>query len=300
MLIQAVQNRKKAFALGIVSGVSYVKREIDEHYVSYYKWMEVYGMHEKEVALVTGAARGIGAAIARKLAEDGYSIGILDVLDEERAVETIDAIKKTGVEVFYVQADISRKEDRENAVKQFMDRYGRIDVLVNNAGVAPKKRMDILETTEESVDFVLGINLKGTFFMTQLVSRIMVEEVKKGGFRPVIVNISSMSAYTSSVSRGEYCMSKAGVSMVTTLFADRLAEYGIYVYEIRPGIIMTDMTATVKDKYDKLIGEGLTPIKRWGYPEDIANAVSAFCSGKLAYSTGEVINVDGGFHIRRL
>lgn len=257
-------------------------------------------MIKKEVAIVTGAARGIGAAIARKLAEDGYSIGILDVLDEERASETIDAIKKAGSDVTYVKADISKKEDRESAVRQIMDRYGRIDVLVNNAGVAPKKRMDILETTEESFDFVTGINIKGTFFMTQLVSRIMVDEVKKGGFQPKIVNISSMSAYTSSVSRGEYCISKAGVSMITTLFADRLAEYGINVYEIRPGIIMTDMTSTVKDKYDKLIGEGLLPIKRWGYPEDIANTVSVLCSGKLAYSTGDVINVDGGFHIRRL
>jgi NAD(P)-dependent dehydrogenase (short-subunit alcohol dehydrogenase family) len=161
--------------------------------------------------------------------------------------------------------------------------------------------MDILETTEESFDFVTGINLKGTFFLTQLVANKMtglVGEVEN--YSPVIVNIASMSSYVSSTSRGEYCISKAGVSMVTKLFADRLAEFGINVYEIRPGIILTPMTEVVKGKYDKLIAEGLTPIKRWGYPEDIANAVSAFCSGKFAFSTGEVINVDGGFHIQRL
>jgi NAD(P)-dependent dehydrogenase (short-subunit alcohol dehydrogenase family) len=183
-----------------------------------------------------------------------------------------------------------------------MNNFGRIDVLVNNAGVAPKVRMDILETTEESMDFVLGINLKGTFFLTQLVANIMVEEVKKDiGIKPIVVNISSMSAYTTSVARGEYCISKAGISMITSLYADRLSEFGINVYEIRPGIIKTDMTAVVTGKYDKLIFEdGILPIKQWGFPQDIANAVSVFCSGKLSYSTGEVINVDGGFHLRRL
>lgn len=257
-------------------------------------------MNGKKVALITGAARGIGAGIAKKLAEDGYSIAVLDVLDREHAVEMTDAVKKAGSEVLYVKADISVKDDREKAVNLVMERYGRIDVLVNNAGVAPKKRMDILETNEENFNFVIDINIKGTFFMSQLVANIMVEEVRKGGFKPKIVNISSMSAYTSSVSRGEYCISKAGVSMITTLFADRLAEYGINVYEIRPGIIMTDMTAPVREKYDRLISEGITPIKRWGYPQDIANAVSVLCSGSLDYSTGDVINVDGGFHIRRL
>jgi len=183
-----------------------------------------------------------------------------------------------------------------------MQEFGRIDILVNNAGVAPRERKDILEMSEESFDFVVGINLKGTLFMTQKVANIMIEglEGRDQGFNPVIVNIASLSSYTSSPNRGEYCISKAGVSMLTKLFADRLAENGINVYEVRPGIIFTDMTKVVKGKYDKLIDEGLTPIKRWGYPEDIANAVSVFCSGKLNFSTGEVINVDGGFHLKRL
>lgn len=258
-------------------------------------------MIDKRVALITGAARGIGNGIAYQLAKDGFAIAIMDVLDEEKVSENIQRIKDAGVPVLYLKADLASDASRKEVVNTVMSEFGRIDVLVNNAGVAPKVRMDILETTEESFDFVLGINLKGTFFLTQLVSNIMVKEVKEiEGIQPVIVNISSNSAYTSSPSRGEYCISKAGVSMVTTLFADRLAEYGINVYEIRPGIIMTDMTSVVKEKYDKLIAEGITPIKRWGYPEDIANAVSVLCSGKLRYSTGEVINVDGGFHIRRL
>ncbi len=258
-------------------------------------------MIDKRVALVTGAARGIGNGIAYQLAKDGFAIAIMDVLDEEKVGENIQRIKDTGMPVLYFKADITSDAARREVVDAIMSEFGRIDVLVNNAGVAPKVRRDILETTEESFDFVLGINLKGSFFLTQLVANVMVKEVKEiEGIQPIIINISSMSAYTSSPSRGEYCISKAGVSMITTLFADRLAEYGINVYEIRPGIIMTDMTAVVKEKYDKLIAEGLTPIKRWGYPEDIANAVSVLCSGKLRYSTGEVINVDGGFHIRRL
>jgi NAD(P)-dependent dehydrogenase (short-subunit alcohol dehydrogenase family) len=182
-----------------------------------------------------------------------------------------------------------------------MEQYGRIDVLVNNAGVGPKVRMDILDTTEESFDFVMNINLKGTFFLTQAVANEMIKlKDTMENYKPKIINISSMSAYTSSISRGEYCISKAGVSMVTKLFADKLAAYEINVYEIRPGIIYTPMTEVVRAKYDKLIAEGICPIKRWGYPEDIANVVSAFVSDKFAYSTGEVINVDGGLHIQRL
>ncbi|MFU0799381.1 MAG: 3-ketoacyl-ACP reductase [Xylanivirga thermophila] len=258
-------------------------------------------MLENRVAIVTGAARGIGNGIARQLSKEGYAIAVFDILDEQKVNENLDAIRENGQPVMYFRGDITNSDDRKAFVGKVMNDFGRIDVLVNNAGVAPKVRMDILETTEESIDFVLGINLKGTFFFTQLVANVMIKEIEDiPGIRPKIVNISSMSAYTSSTSRGEYCISKAGISMITTLFADRLAEYGINVYEVRPGIIYTDMTSVVKDKYDKLIGEGLTPIKRWGYPEDIANAVSVFCSDKLNFSTGEVINVDGGFHIRRL
>lgn len=260
-------------------------------------------MVDMRVALVTGAGRGIGNGIACQLAKDGFAVVIMDVHEESSVIENINKVKEVGRPVLYVRGDITSAESRQNVVDRVMNEFGRIDVLVNNAGVAPRQRMDILETTEESMDFVLGVNLKGTFFLTQLVANIMVKEVEENkieGVRPAIVNISSMSAYTSSTSRGEYCISKAGVSMITTLYADRLAEYGINVYEIRPGIIMTDMTSVVKEKYDKLIAEGLTPIKRWGYPEDIGNAVSVLCSGKLAYSTGDIINVDGGFHIRRL
>ncbi|HPJ22140.1 MAG TPA: 3-ketoacyl-ACP reductase [Clostridia bacterium] len=258
-------------------------------------------MSSKKVALVTGAARGIGNGIALQLAKDGYSIAIMDVLAREDVVDNIQNVEETGAEVLYLRGDITKAESRLDVVEKTLEKFGRIDVLVNNAGVAPRVRMDILKTTEESFDFVTGINLKGTFFLTQLVANKMIEKVGElDDYRPMIVNIASMSSYVSSTSRGEYCISKAGVSMVTKLFADRLAEFGINVYEIRPGIILTPMTEVVKGKYDKLIAEGLTPIKRWGYPEDIANAVSAFCSGKFAFSTGEVVNVDGGFHIQRL
>lgn len=259
-------------------------------------------MINNKVALITGAARGIGNGIAAQLASEGYAIAIMDLIPEESVKENIDKVKAFGNPVLFVNGNITSAESRQSVVDAVMAEFGRIDVLVNNAGVAPRVRMDILETTEESFDFVLGINLKGTFFFTQLVSNVMIDEVKKDiGIKPIIVNISSMSAYVSSTGRGEYCISKAGISMVTTLFADRLAEFGICVYEIRPGIIATDMTSTVTEKYNKLIfEEGILPIKEWGYPQDIANAVSVFCSGKLAYSTGEILNIDGGFHLRRL
>lgn len=258
-------------------------------------------MIDKKVAFITGATRGIGNAIAIHLAGEGYAVAAMGTSDEVSAEDNLSGIKSCGQPFMYIKGSISSCESRNLAVEKIMSGFGRIDVLVNNAGVAPKVRMDILETTEESMDYVLGINLKGTFFLTQLVANIMIKETKDiEGIWPKILNISSISSYTSSVQRGEYCISKAGLSMVTALFADRLAEYGIKVYEIRPGIIHTDMTSGVKEKYDVLIENGLTPIKRWGYPEDIANAVSVLCSGKLDFSTGEVINVDGGFHLRRL
>jgi 3-oxoacyl-[acyl-carrier protein] reductase len=258
-------------------------------------------MINKKVALITGAARGIGNGIADILASEGYAIAIMDIINPKDVIENIDKIKIHGNPVLYLKGDITSDKSRKEVVDKVMSEFGRIDVLVNNAGVAPKVRMDLLETTEESIDFVLAINLKGTFFLTQLVANIMIKQKNDiENIMPKIINISSISAYTSSTQRGEYCISKAGVSMITTLFADRLAEFGINVHEIRPGIILTDMTKKVKEKYDSLIEEGLTPIKRWGYPKDIANAVSVLCSEKLAFSTGEVINVDGGFHIRRL
>jgi 3-oxoacyl-[acyl-carrier protein] reductase len=258
-------------------------------------------MIKEKAVLITGGSRGIGNAIAVKLAQEGYAVAVAATSDESAVLPNIDKIRAAGGPVIYLEANVAKAEDRQFIVDQVFSAFGRIDVLVNNAGVAPKVRMDILNTTEENFDYVMDINLKGTFFLTQLVANKMIEEISNNEeIRPMIINISSISAYTSSTQRGEYCISKAGISMITTLFADRLSEYGINVYEIRPGIIATDMTSKVKDKYDALIEAGLTPIKRWGYPEDIANAVSAFCSGKFSFSTGEVINVDGGFHIRRL
>ena len=244
-----------------------------------------------KVALVTGVAGGIGFATAELLLKNGYAVVGMDVLPAmPQALEG---------DFTYCQGDLSKAESRQNYVNTALATYGRIDALVNVAGVAPKVRNDILEMTEESYDFVMNINTKGTLFLTQLVANVMKNN--EGENKGSIVNISSMSGYTSSVSRGEYCISKAGVTMITTLFADRLAEYGICVNEIRPGIIATGMTDKVKAKYDKLIFEdGLLPIKRWGMPEDIAKAVLALVNGSLPYVTGQSVDVDGGFHIRRL
>ncbi len=255
----------------------------------------------RQVALVTGAARGIGRGIAEALAKVQFDLVVDDVVEPEVAGETMKVLRDLGAEVLYVKADISKSDDRARLVKECRDHFGRLDLLVNNAGVAPAQRMDILQASEESFDRVLAINLKGPYFLTQMVANWMIEQKQQHPERsPKIVNISSISAYTSSPSRGEYCISKAGVSMMTKLFADRLAEYGINVYEIRPGIIATDMTRAVKEKYDGLIAGGLTPIARWGLPEDIGKAVAAIASGAFPFSTGEVINVDGGFHLRRL
>ena len=255
-----------------------------------------------KVALITGGANGIGLGIAMQLAREGYALALTGRSSLEKVAENIDKVKSFGSPVVYISGDVASDESRQAVLQKIDADFGRLDVLVNNAGVAPKVRMDILETTEESFDHVLNINLKGAFFLTQRVANYMLETKKNGAdMNPVIINVSSISAYTSSTARGEYCISKAGIGMLTALFADRLAEYGINVYEIRPGIIATDMTSGVKAKYDRLIlEEGLLPIKRWGLPEDIGNAVSVLCSGKLAYSTGEVLNIDGGFHIRRL
>lgn len=243
-----------------------------------------------KIALVTGVAGGIGFATAQKLLENGVAVVGMDVMPE--------MTKQLNGEFTYFQGDLSSNESREKFVKTALDKYNKIDILVNVAGVAPKVRNDILEMTEDSYDFVMNINTKGTLFLTQLVANHMIKNDCEN--KGAIVNISSMSGYTSSVSRGEYCISKAGVTMITTLFADRLAEYGITVNEIRPGIIATGMTEKVKAKYDALIENGLLPIKRWGQPEDIASAVWTLCSGALPYVTGQSVDVDGGFHIRRL
>ncbi len=265
-------------------------------------------MADKPVALVTGASRGIGAAVAKELASLAYNLVVthFDVTDDGKADDTFarqtqKEIESIAAECEVVRSDVSSRQDRAAVIRLMRERFGRCDLLVNNAGIAPAKRVDILEETEESFDRVVAVNLKGPYFLTQAVARWMIEQKKQHPERrPRIINIGSMSAYTSSTTRGQYCISKAGVSMMTSLYADRLAEHGIVVFEIRPGIIATDMTRPVKEKYDRLIADGLTPIRRWGRPEDVAQAVRAIVEGRLDFSTGQVINVDGGFHFRRL
>lgn len=250
----------------------------------------------KKVAMVTGGTKGIGFGIVKELYEDGFSVACLG---RTRNEEVDNLIKSSQGKVQFIPTDISDIDKIRSSVEEVVSTFGRIDILVNNAGVAPRERNDILKTTPESFDFVINTNLKGTYFMTQTVANVMIGQARED-FPPKIINVSSMSAYTSSTNRGEYCISKAGVSMVTTLFADKLAKHGILVYEVRPGIIKTDMTAGVSEKYDELIEDGLLPIKRWGTPKDIAGVISVLSSPKMCYSTGDIINVDGGFHIRRL
>lgn len=254
----------------------------------------------KKTTIVTGGSRGIGFGIVKQLGLDGYQVAILDINDPKQYQENLKELESLGIDYLYVQGSTTSKDDRENFLKQAVEKYGDIDVLVNNAGVAPKVRLDLLEMTEESFDYVVGTNTKGTMFMTQLVANQMLTQPVKGRRRGVIVNISSSSVTVSSTNRGEYCVSKAGVAMLTTLYADRLAAEDIQVYEIRPGVIDTDMTKVVHKKYSDLIEQGAFPIARWGTPQDIADAVSAFCSEKFIYSTGNYIDLDGGFHIKKL
>lgn len=252
-------------------------------------------MNEPRVALVTGAGRGIGRAIAITLAAHGWQIGINYRSDHISAAKTLEGVEGAGSKGVLLPADISSPEEQKRLIEKTVVTLGHIDLLVNNAGMAPRQRVDVLETTEASFDEILAVNLKGPFFLTQRVAKMMIEQGSG-----MIVIIGSMSAYTSSLNRGEYCIAKAGLSMVTQLFADRLAARNILVYEVRPGIIDTDMTAPAREKYDRLIAQGMTPIPRWGQPEDVARAVLALAEGQFPFSTGEVINVDGGFHLHRL
>ena len=256
-------------------------------------------------AIVTGASRGIGRAIAVALGAMGSRVVINYNSNHEAAREAADEIERAGGSAMIIKADIGSPADRTRLVDETLARFEYVDLLVNNAGIAPKVRADLLDAGEESFDQLISTNLKGPYFLTQRVAKEMIRLKDKfpPGVQPAIVNVSSISAYTASVNRGDYCLSKAGIGMMTQLFAARLAEYGIGVFEIRPGVIATDMTGPVKAKYDKLILQdepGILPIRRWGQPDDIAKAVVAIASGLLPYSTGEVINVDGGFHMRRL
>lgn len=247
-----------------------------------------------KTAFVSGSTRGIGRAIGDLLSENGYTV-VYSGTGRVRPADLPDACD-------YCPCDIADATDRAAAVEYVLTRYGRLDLLVNNAGVAPLVRTDLLDMTEESFDRVLGINLKGTMFLCQAAAKAMIAGKKQGldDYQPRMVITGSISAYTSSISRGEYCISKAGVSMVTQLFADRLASEGIPVFEVRPGIIATDMTSTVHGKYEKMIEEGLLPIPRFGQPQDVAKMVLACASGLLDYSAGQVLNADGGFSLRRL
>ncbi|MEW6159333.1 MAG: 3-ketoacyl-ACP reductase [Verrucomicrobiota bacterium] len=262
------------------------------------------------VALVTGASRGIGRGIALKLAQLGHDLVLNFASNQAAAGQTAHdcqlAARAAGANIRteLCQADIGEAADRARLIAGTREKFSRLDLLINNAGVAPQVRADLLDATEESFDRLLRINLKGPFFLTQLAAKWMIEQMQGNpagaDYQPKIVTISSISAYTASVNRGDYCMAKAGLSMMTSLFAARLAEHGIRVYEIRPGIIETDMTSAVKEKYDALIAGGLTPIRRWGKPDDVASAVAAIAQNLLPFTTGEVINADGGFHLRIL
>jgi 3-oxoacyl-[acyl-carrier protein] reductase len=260
----------------------------------------------KGVALVTGGSRGIGRGIAVALAGAGMDVAI-NYAGNRAAAEECQALcrqasKDRAGRFEIVQGDVGVAGDRAKLVQFVRDTYGRIDCLVNNAGVAPTVRVDILEAGEESFDRLMNINLRGPYFLTQQMARWMIELRGTLGadYAPKIVTISSISAYTASIARGDYCLSKAGLGMLTKLFAVRLAEHGVGVFEIRPGVIQTDMTSGVTAKYDKLIGEGLTPIRRWGFPDDVGRAVAAVAAGSFPFSTGETINVDGGFHLKWL
>ena len=252
----------------------------------------------KRCAIVTGAARGIGRGISITLAKAGYIVCAVGTRPVDAVSGYLDELLSYSPESFYVSGDISKEEDRVRITEEAFNGLGEVDVLVNNAGVAPNVREDMLNMSEESFDRVLGINLRGTFFLTQKIAKRMAE-VKTDAMR-AIVFITSISATVSSVNRGEYCISKAGLSMTATLYADRLAEYGIRVYEVRPGVIATDMTAGVREKYERLIGEGLCPIARMGQPEDVGKTVLALADGYLGYTTGQVIGVDGGMMIQKL
>lgn len=253
-----------------------------------------------KTALVTGGSRGIGLAISRELGLHGYRVAVMATRPEAYYPESTRKLREAGMDYGWFVGDIGDTGDRKRVVQEVVERFGDIHVLVNNAGTAPKVRADLLTMTEESFDNVLGVNTKGNMFMTQAVALQMLKQGISGEKRGTIINISSCSSEVSSTNRGEYCVSKAGISMLTKLYADRLALERIYVYEIRPGVIMTDMTSQVEGKYTELIEQGIFPIARWGMPEDVAKAVRAFCSDDFCYTTGNSIDVDGGFHIRRL
>jgi len=255
----------------------------------------------RRVALVTGGTRGIGLGIARALAARGFDLALCGRREESAVEPALEELRGAGYDVRYLRADVGEGSDRDRLVAALRERPGRLNVLVNNAGVAPATRADLLDAGEDSFDRVLRINLKGPYFLTQAVARWMIEQKRADhGYSGAIVYVTSVSATVASLNRGEYCVSKAGLSMASRLWAARLGEHGIPVYEVRPGIVRTDMTAAVTEKYDRLIAEGLVPQGRWGTPEDVGRAVAMLAAGELPYSTGAVLVVDGGLTIPRL
>jgi NAD(P)-dependent dehydrogenase (short-subunit alcohol dehydrogenase family) len=256
---------------------------------------------QRKVALVTGGGRGIGLGVARALAADGFDLAITGRRSAVDVAPAVRELERLGAAVRYVQSDVADLGSHAPMLQSVRDAFGRLDVLVNNAGVAPEVRADILDATPESFDRLISINLRGPYFLTQAVAKWMVEQRRgDAGFRGRIVNVSSVSADAASVNRGDYCISKAGVAMATKLWAARLAEFGVDVYEVRPGVIATDMTAAVKAKYDDLIAGGLALERRWGTPDDVGRAVAALARGDLPYATGQVLTIDGGMSVRRL
>jgi NAD(P)-dependent dehydrogenase (short-subunit alcohol dehydrogenase family) len=259
-------------------------------------------MNDKPVAVITGASRGIGRSVAIALAAEGFDIAAIARSVDSEGMEILGReVEKIGIQFFPIGLDISCTTCQKEVVSNILERYGRIDLLVNNAGVAPLQRNDILDMTEESYERVMNINLKGPVFFAQKVAREMIwlrQQITD--YKPVIVFMTSVSAIRSSTNRAEYCISKSGLSMASTVFADRLSNEGILVFEVRPGVIQTDMTTKIKDKYDKLISEGLVPQKRWGVPEDIGKAVASISRGDWNFSTGMVFEISGGLNICKL
>jgi NAD(P)-dependent dehydrogenase (short-subunit alcohol dehydrogenase family) len=255
----------------------------------------------KQTALITGGSRGIGLGIAKELAKAGFNLVINGVRNKEMVLPVLQVLEEYGVKVEYVQGDVSQKNDRERILQFVIAEFGYLNILINNAGIAPPERKDILEASEASFDLVMNTNLKGPYFLTQLVANYFIKTKKQEpAFPCLIINISSVSATMASVNRGEYCLSKAGIAMATKLWAARLGEFNIPVYEIRPGIIKTDMTAAVIEKYDKLFAEGIAVQNRWGMPEDVGKSAAALAKRDFLYSTGQVILIDGGLTVERL
>ena len=254
-----------------------------------------------KIAFITGGTRGIGFGIAMALGKAGFDLALNGMRNEGEVADALEEVRKLGVNVAYFQGNIAVREDRQAMFDKILSHFGAVNVLVNNAGIAPRERADILHAKEEIWDEVMEINLKGPYFLTQLFASYFVEmKMKNPLFDATIINVSSISAFVASVNRGEYCISKAGIAMATKLWATRLGEYDIPVYEIQPGIIKTDMTAGVVEKYDKLFQEGITLQRRWGLPDDVGKVAAMLAQGNMPYATGQAIKVDGGLHIQRL